>query len=219
MFSHLEALAAIHFELLDGAPELRNSANMTHDRALILLELMQTGCSLLEDRPDVAPPVMPQRFAEMPELVAVRVLDEFAKICRSAGAEKVALRVAHSTLCAACRLDRRLVTRYLLESGLCDPSCEFIHPIEARPLQLAAACGYGFIMQLLFDHKADPNELDRNGERPVDKLSRLHDEKVDSLRRQVHALESRLGNEEMCEMQSRILELEARLRQFQLPVS
>merc|ERR1711971_218416 len=184
----------VHFELLDGTPELRGSANMTHDRALIFLEILNTGCSLLEDRPDVAPPVMPQRFIDMPERVAVRVIDEFAKLCRSAGKEQVALRVAHSTLCAACRLDRRLVTRYLLESGLCDPSCQFMHPVESRPLQVAAASGYGQIVQLLLDHKADPAELDRNGEAPVDKLSRLHDERVVGLLRKVKELEMRLAN-------------------------
>eukprot|EP00927_Polykrikos_kofoidii_P072724 TRINITY_DN68808_c0_g1_i1.p1 TRINITY_DN68808_c0_g1~~TRINITY_DN68808_c0_g1_i1.p1 ORF type:complete len:713 (+),score=99.41 TRINITY_DN68808_c0_g1_i1:169-2307(+) len=194
----------VQCELLDGVSEISTSTET--NRMQVFLNLMATGRSLLEDRHDVSPPVVPQRFPEVSETLAMRVIQAFVDLSGSAGFERVAVRAAHATLCAACRFNRVMVVDYLLDSRLCDPSCRFVHPTEHRPLHIAAFCGFGGIVQLLLEHQADVLEADSKGDRPIAKLCRHHDRQVAQLSGRVEELEACMGG-----MQARIMELEARL--------
>merc|ERR1712150_186622 len=133
-------------------------------RVDVFLDLLSTGRAFLEDRSDAAPPVVPECFEHVSETLATHVIDEFVRLCKLAGANRAAYRSLHATLCAACQLDRRGVTRHLLSSGLCDPCCKLIEPIESRPVHVASSHGFGYIVQLLLEYRADPLECDGSRE-------------------------------------------------------
>lgn len=161
-------------------------------RAEVFLELLATGRSLLEDRPEATPPMMPQRFHYFAESLACYIIDEFARFCTIGGADRVAYRILHTTLCVACRLNRHHVAKHLLKTGLCDPRCRFLHPVECRPLHIATSCGFGFLAQLLLEYRADPHEGDENNEMPVYKLTRHYEHTVSELQARVCELEGQL---------------------------
>lgn len=160
-------------------------------RADIFLHLLQTGHSLLEDLPDKMPPVVPHNIHAVPETVACRVVDVLVSLCKAGNADRVAYRILHTTLCVACRFDRRMVVNHLLESGLCDPKCNFLRPVECRPLHIATACGFGYLAQLLIQHRADPLEGDEHAELPVFKLTRFYEGHISELQARVAELEAR----------------------------
>merc|ERR1712217_543734 len=118
--------------------------------------------------------------------------DEFTKLCKAGDAERVAYRILHTTLCLACRFNRFRLVQHMLESGLCDPCCRFLRPVECRPLHIATACGYGFLAQLLLEHHADPLECDESEEYPIFKLSQCYERQVSDLQSRVAELEAQL---------------------------
>ncbi|CAE8686649.1 unnamed protein product [Polarella glacialis] len=176
-------------ELLKAVPD-KLAAPCT--RADVFMELLGTGRSLLEDRPEASPPSMPQRFSDVSQTLAIEAINEFARLCKAGDADRVAYRILHTTLCVACRFNRQKVVRHLLESGLCDPCCPFLRPVECRPLHIAAACGYGHLAQLLLEHKADPLEGDEHSEKPVFKLSRCYERQISDLKARLSELEAQL---------------------------
>lgn len=184
---------------------------LENNRADIFLELFATGSSLLEDRSDASPPSVPQRVPDVSETLVCRVIDEFVRLCKvyelmkASGAqaaeeasrvEMVVLRISHATLCVACRFNRLQVAKHLLDSGLCDPRCRFLKPVECRPLHIATACGFGFLAQMLLEYKADPLEGDESDEMPVFKLARFYNRQVSELQARVAELEGRLSKVE-----------------------
>lgn len=179
----------VPMELLEAFPDPDQQGNT---RADVFLELLKTGCSLLEDRPEASPPVMPQRFHDVSETLVFRVVDEFVRLCKASGTERVAFRISHATLCVACRFNRLQVAKHLLDSGLCDPRCRFLKPVECRPLHIATACGFGYLAQMLLEHKADPLEADENRELPIFKLTRYYSRQMSSLQSRVSELEAQL---------------------------
>mmetsp|Transcript_105962 Transcript_105962/g.203847 ORF Transcript_105962/g.203847 Transcript_105962/m.203847 type:complete len:791 (-) Transcript_105962:52-2424(-) len=185
----VDPVRQVPIEYLQDFPDPNAQANT---RADIFLELLNTGRSLLEDRPDASPPVLPQRFHDVSESLVSRVVDEFHRLCKASGMERVAFRITHATLCIACRFNRLIVVKHLLQSGLCDPRCRFLKPVECRPLHIATACGFGFLAQMLLEYKADPLESDENAELPVYKLTRYYVRQVSDLQARVAELEARL---------------------------
>lgn len=179
----------VPMELLEAFPEPDRQENT---RADVFLELLKTGRSLLEDRPEASPPVMPQRFHDVSETLVFRVVDEFVRLCKASGTERVAFRISHATLCVACRFNRLQVAKHLLDSGLVDPRCRFLKPVECRPLHIATACGFGYLAQMLLEHKADPLEGDENEELPIFKLARYYSRQMSSLQSRVSELEAQL---------------------------
>jgi len=177
-------------ELLQGFPD-KLAAKGT--RADIFMELLATGRSLLEDRTEASPPTMPLRFSDVSQTLVCQTVNEFAKLCKAGDADRVAYRILHTTLCIACRFNRMKVVRHLLESGLCDPRCPFLRPIECRPLHIASSCGFGYLAQLLLDHKADPLEADEYKEKPVFKLTRCYEQEITELQARVSQLQSQLA--------------------------
>mmetsp|Transcript_34478 Transcript_34478/g.62481 ORF Transcript_34478/g.62481 Transcript_34478/m.62481 type:complete len:731 (-) Transcript_34478:65-2257(-) len=177
-------------ELLQGFPDKLAAKG---SRADIFLELLATGRSLLEDRTEASPPTMPLRFPDVSQTLVCQTVNEFAKLCKAGDADRVAYRILHTTLCIACRFNRMKVVRHLLESGLCDPRCPFLRPIECRPLHIASFCGYGHLAQLLLDHKADPLEADEYKEKPVSKLTRFYERDISELQAKVSQLQSQLA--------------------------
>mmetsp|Transcript_170236 Transcript_170236/g.545956 ORF Transcript_170236/g.545956 Transcript_170236/m.545956 type:complete len:731 (-) Transcript_170236:251-2443(-) len=175
-------------EFLQAFPEPLGGSG---SRADVFLELLATGHALLEDRLTVSPPVLPQRFADASEPVVVAAIDEFVRLCKLGNAERVAYRILHTTLCVACRFDRYDVVKHLLESGLCDPCCRFLRPVECRPLHVATACGFGDLVQLLLAFKADPLECDESADFPINKLTRFYEEQIATLQAQLCDAEAR----------------------------
>merc|ERR1712217_813038 len=100
-------------------------------------------------------------------------------------------RILHTTLCVACRCNQRMVVQHLLETGLCDPRCHFLRPVECRPLHIATAYGFGHTAQLLMKHRADPLEGDERAELPVFKLTRFYESHIQELQSRVAELEAR----------------------------
>lgn len=176
-------------ELVEALPDPDRGQNT---RADVFLELLGTGRSLMEDRPEASPPVLPQRFHDVSETLVSRVIDEFVRLCKANGAERVAYRIAHATLCVACRFNRLKVVKNLLDAGLVDPCCRFLKPVECRPLHIATACGFGYLAQMLLEHKADPLEGDENAEFPVYKLARFYHSQITQLTARVSDLETQL---------------------------
>lgn len=175
--------------LLESLPD-RAAAACT--RADVFLELLRTGRSLLEGRRDASVPTMPQRFHDVGEALVAHTVDEFVRLCKLGGAEGTAVQVLHTTLCVACRFNRHKVVRHLLESGLCDPRCRFVRPVECRPLHIATTCGFGYLAQLLLEHQADPLERDEKSELPIFKLTRYYARQVSQLQERVADLEAEL---------------------------
>jgi len=186
----VDPLRQVPIELLEAFPDPDRNDNT---RADIFLDLLGTGKSLLEDKPEASPPVMPQRFHDVSETLVSRVIDEFVRLCKASGAERVAYRISHATLCVACRFNRLKVVKHLLDSGLCDPRCRFLKPVECRPLHIATACGFGYLAQMLLEHKADPLEGDENAELPVFKLARYYNRQISDLQARVAELEAQLA--------------------------
>eukprot|EP00931_Biecheleriopsis_adriatica_P047407 TRINITY_DN27330_c0_g1_i7.p1 TRINITY_DN27330_c0_g1~~TRINITY_DN27330_c0_g1_i7.p1 ORF type:complete len:594 (-),score=96.57 TRINITY_DN27330_c0_g1_i7:40-1821(-) len=162
-------------------------------RADVFQELLRTGSSLLEDRKDARPPMLPQRFPDVSETLVITTINEFAKLCKECGADHTANRILHTTLCVACHFNRMEVVRHLLKTGLCDPRCPFLRPIEHRPLHIATSAGHGYLAQLLLDYQADPCEDDENKARPVHKLASSYENKISDLQVRVRELEMRLA--------------------------
>jgi len=192
MLHTVDPLRQVPIELLEAFPDPDRGDNT---RADVFLELLSTGRSLLEDRPEASPPVMPQRFHDVSETLVCRVVDEFVRLCKATGAERVvtASRISHATLCVACRFNRLQVVKHLLDSGLCDPRCRFLKPVECRPLHIATACGFGYLAQMLLENKADPLEGDENAELPVFKLTRYYCRQISGLQARVGELEAQLA--------------------------
>jgi len=176
-------------ELVQGFPDALATPS---SRADIFLFLLATEHSLLEDRPEVSPPTMPSRLPDFSQTLVTQVISEFAQLCEAGDADRVAYRILHTTLCTACRFNKMQVVRHLLETGLCDPRCPFLRPIECRPLHIASSCGFGNLAQLLLDHKADPCEGDEYEEKPVFKLARCYGRQISELQAQVSQLEAKL---------------------------
>eukprot|EP00933_Yihiella_yeosuensis_P028720 TRINITY_DN22556_c0_g1_i1.p1 TRINITY_DN22556_c0_g1~~TRINITY_DN22556_c0_g1_i1.p1 ORF type:complete len:740 (+),score=105.59 TRINITY_DN22556_c0_g1_i1:120-2339(+) len=177
-------------ELCKGFPDKLAAPG---NRADIFVELLQTGSSLLEDRAEASPPVLPQRFQEVSQTLANHCINEFARLCKENDADRVAYRILHTTLCVATRFNRYQVVRHLLETGICDPRCRFLRPVECRPLHIAASCGYGHLAQLLLEYQADPLEGDENKEKPVFKLTRCYERQISELQARVAQLEKLVG--------------------------
>lgn len=176
-------------------------------RADIFWELLRTGNSLLEDRPEASPPTMPQRFPDVSQTLVTQIISEFAQLCKAGDADRLASRILHTTLCIACRFNTMQVVRHLLQTGLCDPRCPFLRPIECRPLHIATSCGFGYLAQLLLDHKADPLEADDHQEKPVFKLARCYGSQISELQARVSQLEARLSAFEDVSMASPMISL------------
>lgn len=172
--------------------ELPDATREQSTRADVFLELLSTGRSLLEDRPGDRPPSAPQRLRDFSEALATRVVDEFVRLCSLQGgtsSSRVVSKVLHLTLCEACQFNRYRLANHLLETGLVDPCCRFLTPIECRPLHIAARCGFGYLAQLLLNHKADPIESDENSELPVSKLTAFFHRQISELQARVAELE------------------------------
>jgi hypothetical protein len=189
------------------------------NRADIFLELFDSGSALLEDKSDASPPSIPQRFPDFSETLICRVIDEFVRLCKvyehtkasgeqaareASRVEMAVLRISHATLCVACRFNRLQAVNHLLESGLCDPRCRFLKPVECRPLHIATACGFGYLAQMLLEHKADPLEGDESDEMPVFKLARFYSRQVSELQARVAELEGRLAEVEASKRDSEV---------------
>lgn len=215
----VDPMRQVPMEFLKGFPILDRADN---NRADIFLELFDTGNALLEDRAEASPPSIPQRFADVSETLACRAIDEFVRLCKvyehmkaSGGqaeqeanrVEMAVLRISHATLCVACRFNRIQVVKHLLESGLCDPLCRFLKPVECRPLHIATACGFGYLAQMLLEHKADPLEGDESDEMPVFKLARFYSRQVSELQGRVAELEARLSVVESSKRDTRSMNL------------
>lgn len=185
----------VSIELLESSPDPTANDNPRSD---VFLELLGTGRSLLEDRADASSPVIPQRLQNVSQTLVIHVVDEFLRLCKAVQRERVAYRLLHATLCVACRFDRREVVRHLLESGLCDPRCRFLRPVECRPLHVATSCGFGELAQLLLDYQADPLEQDGSSEQPVRKLTRYYTTQVSALQARIDQLEAELRRTRSC---------------------
>lgn len=179
----------VQTELLETMADPTAPLNPRHD---IFLELLKTGKSLLEDSPGASPPVIPQRFHNVSEQLVCRAVDEFGRLCKAGGAERTAYRALHATLCAACQFNRLEVARHLLERSHCDPRCKFVTPVECRPLHVATSSGFGYLAQLLLEHRADPLESDESKQLPVYKLTRYYAKQVSHLQSRIGDLEAQL---------------------------
>mmetsp|Transcript_35236 Transcript_35236/g.64391 ORF Transcript_35236/g.64391 Transcript_35236/m.64391 type:complete len:716 (-) Transcript_35236:100-2247(-) len=177
--------------------ELSDPTQESNDRGEAFLELLSAGAAFYsEDEPEEPPPSVPQRFADVSEVLILRAIDELIRLCRFASREQEAARVLHSSLCAAAEFDKRKVAHFLLEECGCDPRCNFIQQVERRPLHLAGLNGNAYIAQMLLEHKADAAEKDRDGEKPIDKLARNHEAQLSELKAKVRALEDQLSSQQ-----------------------
>lgn len=199
----VDPMRQVRPEILEEFKDMEREENT---RADVFLALLNTGKSLLEDRPEASPPVVPQRFHDVSEALVCAVIDEFVRLCKVSGNERVAYRISHATLCVACRFNRLQVVKHLLDSGLCDCRCRFLKPVECRPLHIASACGFGYMAQMLLEHKADPLEADENAEMPVFKLARYYNRQKSELQARVEELENQLLKEKSSSRGSVILE-------------
>ena len=158
-------------------------------RADVLQELLGGGsCPFMEHDED-RPLLIPQRFPDVASTLVNMAINEFIRLCRGSAKESVD-RILHSTLCAACHLNRIEIARHLLQAGRCDPCCTFLNPIEQRPLHIVTSHGYGRLAQLLLDYKANPLEADENRQAPVLKLTEFFEHQLQSLRARVKELEA-----------------------------
>lgn len=180
---------SVLIELVDTLPDPTIAHNT---RADVFMELLATRRSLLEQRPDASPPVMPQRFPDVSDSLVLLSIDEFTRLCQAGKSAEVIPRILHATLGMACRLNRQSVVRHLLETGLCDPRCLGITPVENRPIHIATSRGFGHLAQLLLSHRADPLEEDRGKHLPISKLAVHYDRKVSELQARVAMLEGEL---------------------------
>mmetsp|Transcript_42455 Transcript_42455/g.92624 ORF Transcript_42455/g.92624 Transcript_42455/m.92624 type:complete len:655 (+) Transcript_42455:45-2009(+) len=154
----------VQLEFVENFPTAIN--NTRHDA---FVELLRTGKSFRERTG--RPPVLPQRFRVVCETLVMQCMNEFAETCEKEGMLETLYGIAHLTLCAAARGNRMRVAGFLLERSLANPRCQFIHPIEHRPLHVACGLGFGNMAQLLIDHNADPSESDGRGRKPVEVLT------------------------------------------------
>ncbi|CAE7455679.1 ANK2 [Symbiodinium pilosum] len=160
-------------------------------RAEVLQELFVGAVSPLADLEDDKPLLIPQRFPDVAATMVNMAINEFIRLCRGQAAGDVE-RILHSTLCAACHLNRMQIVQHLLEAGGCNPRCENLMPIEQRPLHIVTSHGYGRLAQLLLDYKANPLEADENRQRPVLKLTEFFEQQLQSLQARVMELEAQL---------------------------
>ncbi|CAE7602377.1 Ank3 [Symbiodinium natans] len=160
-------------------------------RANVLQDLLAGESSPLADLEEDKPLLIPQRFPDVAATLVNMAINEFIRLCRSS-AEQAVDRILHSTLCAACHLNRMQIVQHLLEAGRCDPRCTLLKPIEQRPLHIATSHGYGRLAQLLLDYKANPLEADENHQRPVLKLTEFFERQLESLQARVAELEAQL---------------------------
>jgi len=171
--------------------DLPDTTQKNNDRSEAFLELLAAGSAFCEGL-QLPPPPLPQRFADVSEMLIIRCIDELVRLCRVGHQERASVPVLHASLCEASHYDRRKVAAYLLERCGCDPRCHFIPEVASRPLHIATSFGHGFVAQLLLDHKADAGESDKKGERPIQKLARFQETEVSRLEERVKFLEAKL---------------------------
>lgn len=169
------------------------SGMLKNSRTEIFTEILATGKSLLEDQPDAPSVMLPQRFPDVSDTLTMKIVEQFAKLCKGEKTEESCSRIISTTLCVACEQNRFNVVKYLLDTGLADARCSFLRPVECRPIHLATRNGFSKLAQFLLEHKADPLELDESGTMPLQKLAKKYEGQIAELKARVSELEAELA--------------------------